>query len=476
MIRKILLLVCIIWCNSIVKAQQVQLFVQQVDGINALIIEVDSQSNLEQLAVKYNVAIDLLGMYNQSSATKVFSKGEKIIVPLTETNYFKNTAVVSKTHKYEPVFFKAENNETMLQICKRFLLSENTLRAWNVKNNNSDATIMQVGWLKCGGAANEAVNAKVYDYYNPSASNKYGYKKEDFKRDVKNVTGGITKTFKPKSKKTANADTFASKENIPEPEAAQATNVKGPTTSTKKDRAAAIKKKSSDVQEEVSGDVKEGWQQIKGGVGKAGTWIKKQTKSIKPNDNTKKVQPKDATNNDNDLVKEVIDYKQEVTETNSEATNNDLPSGEDTTISDAIDVAVSAPDEAASVAEEAANAAEEAAKIAIEHVKEAAAKEPDVETTKINVTNVIELQKGSATWFYSGGLGSTYGIFTNVAPKGTLLKVFCEASNKTITAKVLGTLNKSDIEEGTMFIIGDNAKAALGASSKVIEVSVSDAN
>jgi hypothetical protein len=82
-------------------------------------------------------------------------------------------------------------------------------------------------------------------------------------------------------------------------------------------------------------------------------------------------------------------------------------------------------------------------------------------------------KNGKASYFFSGPKEGKFYAVTSLANKGSLIKVTCLETNKSIMAEVISVLPASDAARGLLIKISDNAKLALKQKSTTFNTKVS---
>ncbi len=437
MVKKInVLILLIISINSL--AQVNKFYVVPVDGANVVPIILKERTTWYNLAEDYNCALDLLKLFNEGSTLQ---ENAVVNIPLTETNYFKNTKVTSGI--YQPLYFSVSNTDNVKTICKKFIVPESNLFSWNNLKDNSLASgqELQIGWFKNGSINTSDIANK--NYKSDVAYNKQSTFKADVKKDFNNAKNKIKNLFSAKTKK-------------------------GNSTITINEQLIENKKLESDINNDIATNNKTVNKSNANSLtdfSNAKVWEKnkfkqdfnaavKRTKTslgfnaTKPNAvNTMVSNPittKDSLANTKEMTKEVDKIKEEK---------------EETTKTSIYDLAT----------------------INKSNVMDTTLTKKDIETEEIThkiestttTTSTIQKQvgKGNAGWFYSGAIGNEYYAFTNLATRGAYLEV--KYLTTTIKVKVLGQLKTEELNEDKVILLSDNAKTTFGVSNKLISVVIS---
>lgn len=81
-------------------------------------------------------------------------------------------------------------------------------------------------------------------------------------------------------------------------------------------------------------------------------------------------------------------------------------------------------------------------------------------------------QDGIASLFYAGNSNGKFYVVTNIAAKGSIIKVTNTKNGKNIMAEVIGRLSNEDINKGILIRISDNSKLPLVVTNKIFYVKV----
>jgi hypothetical protein len=92
-----------------------------------------------------------------------------------------------------------------------------------------------------------------------------------------------------------------------------------------------------------------------------------------------------------------------------------------------------------------------------------------------NVIKPLSLTKsksGKCAFFFNGTTNGQFQVFTNLADKGSIIKVTNIANNQSVLAEVIGSITLSDTKKGVLIKLSDNAKIPLGQSNAVFQAKV----
>jgi LysM repeat protein len=453
------------------------LFTSVLEGKNVLTVRFTSQMPLAKISNDYNVSEELLRLFNDKLPSKV-EAGDEIIVPLVESNYYKNTSLQLKNGMYLPLYHIVNEGETLLGIARSYLLPETSIMRWN------DLTVAQVkqddvlliGWLRFGNqqtAFNKAEdsrlqqiksgvgrtvqnakekigttannvsdkikeNTKPVDVEKPSIIDSTKNALKDIRKDIRSGVAVVNEKFKKlqdditkrSNKLTKNVSTSYSKEK----------------EKLDKEREERTKKKEAEKQAKLAASpvVKE-WVDTKKEAVKV-----QQEKSVQP-----EVKAPAAVE-----VKEVPQQEVALDEVKTNETNSlyDLAGTQNTEAVKEIDAKT---DEAKLLAE-LENAAEQ-------KLKDKPQAKQLVTNPKTKVT-----KKVAAAWFYTGELGSEYFAITNLVAEGKLILITNPNTGKQVQATVMGKLSEDELASGLNLLLSSTAQAALGTTAPKVNLQVAE--
>lgn len=91
---------------------------------------------------------------------------------------------------------------------------------------------------------------------------------------------------------------------------------------------------------------------------------------------------------------------------------------------------------------------------------------------EIKPLSLTQVANGTASYFYSGASIGKFYVVTNVATKGSMVKVTNVQNGKSILAEVLDYLPSTDTKRGIILKLSDNAKLPLGQNNNTFGVKV----
>ena len=112
--------------------------------INHLVAKGES---LYQIARDYHVKPASLMKFNEMGNETSIKYGQKIQIPLMETNYFKMGGLAEE-NGYSPLLYSLGANESLNSVSKKYKVSEQTLSKWNGGSSFSAGEQLIVGWIK----------------------------------------------------------------------------------------------------------------------------------------------------------------------------------------------------------------------------------------------------------------------------------------------------------------------------------------
>jgi LysM repeat protein len=453
------------------------LFTSVVDGKNVLTVRFTSQMPLAKISNDYNVSEELLRLFNDKLPAKV-EAGDEIIVPLVESNYYKNTSLQLKNGMYLPLYHIVNEGETLLSIARSYLLPETSIMRWN------DLTVAQVkqddvlliGWLRFGNqqtAFNKAEDSRLQqiksdvgrtvqnakEKIGTTASNVGDKIKEntkpvevekpaiidstknalkDIRKDIRSGVAVVNEKFRKlqddittrSNKLTKNVSTSYSKEK----------------EKLDKEREERTKKKEAEKQAKLAASpvVKE--------------WV--DTKKEADKVQQEKIVPPEVKAPPAVEVKEVAKQEVAVEEVKTNETNS------------LYDLAGTQSTEAAKESEEKI----EEAKLLADLEKAAEEKQKEKVPAKPAVANpkTKSIKKVTAAWFYTGELGSEYFAITNLVAEGKLILITNPNTGKQVQATVMGKLSEDELASGLNLLLSSTAQTALGTTAPKVNLQVAE--
>lgn len=441
------------------QAQTDSLFVTQQNGVNLVSISSTEVSTLQGVANMYNVSADIISLFNQYTFTDKIPANESVLLPLTETNYFKLSSMNAQMG-YLPIYYQPTIEEKVIEISKRFLVSESTLYKWNALNSQdiiADKAIL-VGWLKTNQTQNNIVvvgKKTSYQYTKDDTFSKdikadYANAKAKVKSAAHQISKGIKTITTPKPKLVT---PIVQTENVVVEDTLDVVPAGFASSKSRSLQRTYINSKET----------------VKEGVNKVGTTVNKGitkvTKIVNRGYQQEKLE-REARLNAAQLPKKINTEvpainnvaKQEL-QADAEIINNDttISAKEVASTKDEVDIP--------KYINENADA----------NIYDLAGSTPKAELNNTASANGKEInpKSGKAITFYSGSEGMHLAI-TDYAPKDAKILVENKKNGKKIMAKVLGPMNKNSEEEaGLLILLSDTVKKELQPSGENFMVEIS---
>ena len=115
--------------------------------------------SLNDIAKKFSLKTTTLLKFNNMTMNSVVKTYQTILIPLTETNYFKLKGI-NTSSGYLPIYFVIEEAKTKVEICTQLGLLVESFDKWNKSEYIDNLIIGEkviVGWLKLGSTPVEEV-------------------------------------------------------------------------------------------------------------------------------------------------------------------------------------------------------------------------------------------------------------------------------------------------------------------------------
>lgn len=479
MIKDILLF---IFSMSVLNASANEsLVLKQRNGVSFIIHEVNEGETILQIAKDYFIKPALLSQFNHIDNTIKLALGSNLEIPLTETNFFK-FASLTERGGFTKVLYELERESSAQEICKQFGIASEAFFKWNnskVESYYESGYQVVVGWLKRNypymdnsresKKGIEVITQKKAkqnsENYSQSAHTKKGIQEkistagQTIASESKSIWNKTKKTLarKPDKRKMAEKESNA-KENK---NATKSSNEKSSFSDQLSELKIGLSKKPSKSKEELAienknseerirRNAKQKWNQFENWTMeqkdklqrkpsyadnyKRSEELKKNTYSSKSNEksNTQKTKTIKITKKPSD--------KENTPNKNKSELDGNLPNHEE------------------------------------EYIKETPAQVTKKEIVKENESKIVTFKNsknGKASYFFSGPKEGKFYAVTSLANKGSLIKVTCLETNKSIMAEVISVLPASDAARGLLIKISDNAKLALKQKSTIFNTKVS---
>jgi hypothetical protein len=465
--------------NMVLAQSTDSIFVQRQDNNNVIIASVPENTNLLNLSKDYNISAELLSIFNSVNRTETITKNTQIIVPLAESNYYKNTTLKFQNGAYLPLFYKVPQDASLISVCKIFIIPESSIYRWNNLQSSNLKTndVLLVGWLRYGNATNTIAKNAPIDGKNTTEENK-----QNFAKGFENV-GQKFNTTLSKMGNTIKTTT----NNILKPKKEIVTNkvdapiiIEKPTVKSENNTLSNIKKGAATTAitinkglKNIGKSISNTTSKITGNVGSAYQRERASYYKIKTQDSLDKIaienknvlKSKELINNNVGID---IENKDVITTKDSKAVipTTTIDKVTDTAVNNALYGLAGIAESAATIKTQAEindeKLLEEGEKLAEEKSKITFVETPVKKITEINKN--LNYVSGKASWFYAGTLDTDYYVFTNVGAKNSEVQIVNPANGTAITAKIMGALTEAEIATGLKLLISDNAKNALGCS------------
>ena len=500
---------------------------QQKNGYSCILHSAQKGETLQGIALNYSVKLNVLSNVNNIVSTSELKLGQPIIIPLLETNFFKTSGITNQRKGFHEVYYYSLNDDDVQLICSKFLLQPQTFAKWNQIREDEKIQSGQkfiIGWIKLN-ELNQTVQLKntnaqpvvkqvpIQSKQVSSATSKTSSLKSvsSSKSDVSNSrTSAISKDKNISSKSIQNFETKSDNVRSNKPKEGEANeprlthffkkikNEIKPRKASQESKVennaritttnAGPKEESQTVTREVAKNelkenpkqkksIKEIWSRLVNG---------KEKPSSKPIEKplTNEVSNKNKTNVQ--VVKKEANSKPEakVVNTSSKSSQTKTAPFKVTKANTNQIIASKPPKE---------NKIKDNSKAA-ELVK---AKQEDKNKTKSNIDNIskselppteiikdqtirsevkqlalLNSKLGKCAYFFSGPGSGQFYAFTNLASKGSIIKVMNTSNNKYIMVEVIGGLPNADIAKGLILKLSDNAKLPLGQKNSVFNIKV----
>jgi hypothetical protein len=482
---KISTILLFLFCYNNINAQIDSNFVVSQNGTNLIKLMVQESTTIKDISYRYNVSSELLALFNTYAVNDKILPNAIVTIPLTETNYYKNTSIGSN-QGFVPLFYIADETEKLVDVSRKFLIPEATLYKWNNLKSQSlqFGAALQIGWLK-DNQINFATNttSKILQSENNLKYEPNRTFKDDIKSDYQNAKKKISKSVNQlgKSIKTITSSKSNQKQTttiLPD------TIVGNPLV----DNTAMIAIDSVPVKSNISFpksstkklDLKKGFENTKNEIGKTftniGTSINKGIDKIGGTKNKsyqKEQVEKDARiKAESQKLKEQQETKKAnlVIESNTKVADAEIVNNDTKLIEKPIENDMEIPkyqkDNEDAVLYEKKEKKSEEVKIV----------EPKPISTNNNSAQKINPKSGKAITFYAGAAGF-HLAYTDYAPKGSKIIVENKKNGKKIEATVLGPLQKNGQDsEGIFILLSDTVKKDLSPSGENFMVEVYTAN
>jgi hypothetical protein len=458
------------------------LFVQRQDNNNVIIATTATTTNLLNLSKEYNISAELLSIFNSVSRTETITKNTEIVVPLAESNYYKNTNLKFQNGTYVPLFYKVLQSESLIAICKKFIIPESSIYRWNnlQSANLNTNDVLLVGWLRFGNAT-----AAIATNNTDETKKTVGETKQNFAKGFENVGQKFNTTLSKiggKIKATSNSilkpKTATVSDKIVPPVITEVPKqkVENNTLSHIKKGAASTAITINKGLKNIGTSISKTTSKITGNMGTAYQRERASYYKIKTQDSLDKLAienkkynaPIKTITTENSIGLDI--ENKDVTSNNTSKLNTTIPDTEtqkDTSTSTALYGLAGITETATNTKTQAElndeKLLEESEKLA-EQKNKITTTESQVKPTQensITINKNLNYVSGKASWFYAGTLDKDYFVFTNVGIKNSDVAIVNPTNGISIIAKVMGALTEAEVASGLKLLLSDNAKSAL---------------
>ncbi|MBP6455867.1 MAG: hypothetical protein KA275_03965 [Chitinophagaceae bacterium] len=413
------------------------------EGIPCIIHQIKLGDNVYDLGWFYNVRPATINLVNNLENISSLKGLKEIYIPLSETNYFTSLGISEENENYLPLFYTPNANESFDDISNQFFVSITKLKKWNIDN---DGQKVKIGYVKISKNRQQIPLFVVSEkkYFVEQIKNAETEKLENTiakKSEInEEKSKELASTLKRKNIKVEKSivETQVVKSKIENPVIVEKTE-----NSTKKNTTKVIPKENVNTIEKERKIEKESfvnslfknsnsYKKEKESLAKRKNFpivkaenskpIKKKVEEIKPTEN--EIVP---------VVKEIVKNESKIIEPTE---NNEIITKDNE-----------------------AQTAEDKNKVVV------------VENTlqKLSLNNS---SKGKGAYFFSGNIGGRFYVFTNLVPKGSIVKVMNNKNKKYILAEVMNSLPNKDMQNGYLIKISENAKYPLGQEKGNLDVSI----
>ena len=461
-------------------------------GINCLAHNVVQGESFYQVAQRYFVRPSTLALVNNIENTDIELSGQKLYVPLTETNFYKTTGLESSVFTFEPVFYKVMNETSASEIANVFFITDKDINQWNKRMASpSSGDKVIVGWLKIEKDLTKAVApsfvAKEKIIYG-NTEERAEAKEELVTKKSKTTTENQFPDYSLPEKIVPNIEN--EKKQIVAEKISKIENIelqKQVDPITRKDlivsgKAKLITEKKSinktkvtelrpKLEEEKPEQITKAEKRFlakkkvepkKKKVGSLWSKVKKLTKNSYARDKEKVSVNKKIQKPGNILSKKTVKTKKPEVVKKTE-----------------VEVIPKVNSEV-KVSKVVKPIKKEAVKTVIdktykkEVVKTPTEKKEDplYVQNKLMKLTLLKSLKGRVSFFYSGTAGAKFYVFTNLAGKGGIIKLTNLNNKKYILAQVIGPLPEVDRKRGYVVKLSDNSRRVLNVNSKSFSAKV----
>lgn len=455
--------------------------IQNYLGVNCLTHDVSTDETFYQISRRYFVRPSTLAVVNNVTDIGSVVSGNRLFIPLTETNFYTTKGLESSKFTFKPVYYKVEREKTLDDVAAIFYINPANLAEWNAKGASKtvdQGDRLTVGWVKYEkNLAKTTPPAYIQKEKIVFGNTAERIEAREFLRNKKNIRKEEVIATNEPTKKVIPARKVEVNE-VVENESPPIKDV-DPINKEKVTALKSIKNKAS-----KSGKDKYVLKEAK---------IRKRVKpkstikvtEIKPRD-IEKITKKESEfleSDKKDKTKKVSvisklknwtknSYRR--TKLKTEVDNNSIK----TTVKKNKDEAAELPEKIIKkqVVKTSPNNSDVNTKEKIENkpneLIDNTQDKPLFLENKLQRLTLLKSMKGRSAFFYSGNAGAKFYSFTNLSGKGSVIKVTNLENGRYILAEVVGPLPETDRKRGYIIKLSNNSKLILGSTRKSFSVKV----
>ena len=504
-------------------------------GVNCITHDLQPEETFYQVAKRYFVRPSTLAVVNNIDDVANLESGKRLLIPLTETNFYTTKGLGNSKFTFEPIYYKVIKEKNVAEVAAAFYSNPANIAEWNkmsVDNDVDQGDRMIVGWVKYEkelkdkvapnfikkeqivfGNATEREEAKLYlkkkeeekrllakqkelqqaqvneSSKRPPVTAELPFKSVDAekqeqleaRREAKRKKEGAEKRRKEIEQQRLEEERkqFALAQQKAE-EARREAELK-----RKQEEVARIQKQKRLEKERLDRERK---QRLLAEKKAQEAREKAEQKRLKEEAERKKLEEEERRK------KEALSKKEEeFLEKNKSAkkskkkstlrnklknlTKNSYSRGknknDETEVKKAVEpVAKTTSKKSTPIVE----AKTETKKTVVADTKKTVEKiksdDPLIIENKMQRLTLLKSTRGRASFFYSGTAGAKFYAFTNLANKGGVIKITNLGNGRYILAEVVGPLPEADRRRGYLIKLSDNSKLILGTKSKSFSAKV----
>lgn len=429
-------------------------------GVNCIRHTVHDKESLYEVASKFFIRPSTLAVVNNIEDPESVTAGRILYIPLTETNFYQTRGLKGSKYSFDPVYHVVQEERTLREISELFYVGEKNLLIWNEKLSEvtkGDKVI--IGWVK--------YHTKITEEETP-----FFVKKEKILFGTIAERAEVRKSIQ-KINTTPKRIDF--KDNtIPEKAIPIVAEESRKTTSKRRQGSIKtnpvpeeVKRKVLPIKDSISViDSKYEKNEIENNPISRNGITKEEKNFLKKKEVKKRVapKPKRVLNKLRSLTKNSYARDKEKLKAESRRANivkkKRVTSLNTKPLSKAIILTPKEKKEPIELIDKS-----NSTKI-IDTVEADEVDDPVYVQNKLQRLTLLNSSKGRAAFFYSGKAGAKFYVFTNVAGKGSIIKLTNLNNGKYILAEVIGLLPEVDRQRGYIVKLSDNSRRVLNIKSK----------